>query len=225
MMVLQDETSPIDCWNHIGVEGDRSCDRLATVLHCRNCSVYSTAGRSLLEREVSIADIAESTQTIASESVVVDRLKSNEETLSLILFRLGNERFAFSVRSLQEVIHPIAIHTLPHRSNDVFLGLVSIRGEILLCASLRQFLGLDPANKVRPDLERMLVVGADHRKWVFPIDEVDGIYRFSLSEIREAPIVITKANTYTQGILDWNTEKVSCLDAERLFDMLDRGLV
>ncbi len=220
----QDSTSTIDCWNHIGVEGDRSCDRLATVLHCRNCEVYSTAGRSLLEREVSIADIAESTQAIASQSAV-DRLKSNEETLSLIVFRLGNERFAFSVRSLQEVIHPSAIHTLPHRSNEVFLGLVSIRGEILLCASLRQFLGLDAANKVRPDAERMLVVGVDQRKWVFPIEEVDGIYRFSLSDIREAPIVITRANTYTQGILDWNTQKVSYLNAERLTDRLDRELV
>ncbi|KAM3112277.1 chemotaxis protein CheW [Phormidesmis sp. 146-33] len=224
MMVPQDSTSTIDCWNHMGVEGDRSCDRLATVLHCRNCSVYSTAGRSLLEREVVIADIAQSTQTIAAESTV-DRLKSNEETLSLIVFRLGEEQFAFSVRLLQEVIHPTAIHTLPHRSNEVFLGLVSIRGEILLCASLQQFLGLEAASEVRPDAERMLVVGVDHRKWVFPIAEVEGIYRAPLSEIREAPIVITRANTYTQGILEWNNQPVSYLDAERLIDRLDRGLV
>jgi chemotaxis-related protein WspD len=223
-MAPQDLTNAIDCWNHIGVEGDRSCDRLVAVLHCRNCSVYSTAGRRLLEREVPTSDIAESTQAIASKSTI-DRLRSNEETLSLILFRLGSERFALSVRSLQEVIHPAAVHTLPHRTRESFLGLVSIRGEILLCASLRQFLGLDAANNVRPDLQRMLVVGADHRKWVFPIDEVDGIYRFSLSDIREAPIVIAKANTYTQGIVEWNTEKVSYLDAELLFERLDRELV
>jgi chemotaxis-related protein WspD len=225
MMASQDSTSPIDCWNHIGVGGDKSCDQLTDVLHCRNCSVYLRAGRNLLERDVSIADLAESTQTIASELAYVDRLKSNEETLSLILFRLGYERFAFSVRSLQEVIHPTAIHKLPHRSSDIFLGLVSIRGEILLCASLRQFLGLDAANTVRPGLERMLVVGADHHKWVFPIDEVDGIYRFSLSDIRETPIVIAKANTYTQAILEWNREKVSYLNVERLIEMLDRELV
>jgi len=42
-----------DCWNRIGVEGegDHSCIQLKTVIHCRNCPIYSSAGRGLLERE------------------------------------------------------------------------------------------------------------------------------------------------------------------------------
>ena len=32
-----------DCWNRIGVSGDRSCPELQAHLHCRNCSVSSSA--------------------------------------------------------------------------------------------------------------------------------------------------------------------------------------
>jgi hypothetical protein len=41
-----------DCWNQIGVTGDRSCEELKSYMHCHNCPVYSAAGRGLLEREV-----------------------------------------------------------------------------------------------------------------------------------------------------------------------------
>ena len=30
-----------DCWNRIGVRGDRSCPELKQYVHCRNCPVYS----------------------------------------------------------------------------------------------------------------------------------------------------------------------------------------
>ncbi len=32
-----------DCWNRIGVRGDRSCPKLAEHIHCRNCPVHAAA--------------------------------------------------------------------------------------------------------------------------------------------------------------------------------------
>ena len=37
-----------DCWNHIGVSGDRSCPELNTFIHCRNCPVYRRGRPDLL---------------------------------------------------------------------------------------------------------------------------------------------------------------------------------
>ena len=34
-----------DCWNRIGVHGDKSCPLLSEHIHCRNCAVYSAAAR------------------------------------------------------------------------------------------------------------------------------------------------------------------------------------
>jgi hypothetical protein len=32
-----------DCWNKIGVWGNRECGELKHAIHCRNCIVYSSA--------------------------------------------------------------------------------------------------------------------------------------------------------------------------------------
>ncbi len=212
-----------DCWNQIGVEGDRTCDRLAQVNHCRNCPVYSESGRLLLEREVPIDYTQDWTTTIAERGFALS-VRSTEEMLSLIVFRLGNEQFAISIRSLQEVIRPTQIHTVPRRSDRLFLGLTSIRGEILLCASLREFLNLEPA--ASSNSEQMLIVGSTQRKWVFPVDQVQGIQRCPLRDIQLPPVVVSKTNAaYTQGILTWNDQQVNYLNAELLIDTLDRRVL
>lgn len=218
-----------DCWNHIGVEGDQSCAELEHVIHCRNCPVYSTAGRSLLERVAPLDYLNEWTAVLASQEELIGanteqaafRIGRAEDTLSIIIFRLSNELFALPVRVLQEVTHPCVIHTLPHRSNDLLLGLVNIRGEILLCASLNHLLGLDGTSLgSHVNLNRMLVVGHKDSKWVFPVDEVQRVYRIHLNELKAAPVVSTKG-TYTQGVIDWQHKKVNYLDAKFLLDTLD----
>ena len=39
-----------DCWNRIGLHGDRSCDKLAELVHCRNCPVYAAGARTIMQR-------------------------------------------------------------------------------------------------------------------------------------------------------------------------------
>lgn len=229
------------CWSEIGVEGDRSCDRLESVGHCLNCPVYHEAGYGLLDREIPLDYLQEWTQILAqppeaqmgnlATAVKQDSLKIGQgnTTLSAMIFRLGSERFALPVNVLHEITRPAPIHTLPHRSNDLFLGLVNIRGEILPCASLSQFIRvempIDPTYS-RINLRRMMVVGRLESRWVFPVDEVHRVYRFQPDELQEPPVVIAKAHqSYTQGIIDWQDKKVNYLDADRLLEMLDRHLL
>ena len=226
-----------DCWNQIGVDGDRSCVELEKVIHCRNCPVYSRAGRSLLEREPPDDYLNEWTAVLAAPVAqpsevappVGFKIKRAEDTFGALVFRLIDECFALPVRVLQEVTHPSAIHTLPHRSNDLLLGLVSIRGEILLCACLSHLLGLEtPTNPPSSHIyeNRMLVVRHKDSNWVFPVDEVYRIHRFHLDELKAAPVVIALANeTYTQGIIDWQNKKVNYLNPELLFDALERKIL
>ncbi|HBP1772226.1 TPA: chemotaxis protein CheW, partial [Pseudomonas aeruginosa] len=42
-LTLLDTQQVDDCWNRIGVHGDKSCERLAEHVHCRNCEVYAAA--------------------------------------------------------------------------------------------------------------------------------------------------------------------------------------
>jgi chemotaxis-related protein WspD len=225
-----------DCWNTIGVMGDRTCDELKSAIHCHDCPVFAMVGDSLLEREPPLNYVSEWINVLA-ETPVDEETRSNEtiirysEAISVMIFRLGNERLALSANILQEVTHPCVIQPLPHRSNELFLGLVNIRGEILLCASLRHLLNLKPTdvNSASPkstSSQRMMVAGQQEQKWVFLVDEVYGIQRFHLDELRDAPVVIAKADqAYTQGIINWQGEKVNYLDSELLFYTLNHKIL
>jgi chemotaxis-related protein WspD len=162
-------------------------------------------------------------------------LVGTSEVISIIIFRIGVELFAIPVRLLLEVTPTCVIHTLPHHTNELFLGLVNIRGETLLCVSLSPLLGLteeltNPSNNnynsVTVTSKRMIVAGKDENRWVFPVDEVLGIYRFHLKELKDAPVVVTKASeAYTKGVITWQNKKVNYLDFELLFYTLNRRIL
>ncbi|MCL1462957.1 chemotaxis protein CheW [Argonema galeatum] len=226
-----------DCWNKIGVEGDRSCEQLKTVIHCRNCPVYSAAGRSLLEREAppeyvnEWTEILAKTPPVSSKAQVNGAIVSSVETVSVMIFMLGGEWLAVPVGLLQEVTDPCIIHTLPHRNSELFMGLVNIRGEILMCVSLSHLLDLeDKANSSDSvsslAAKRMIVVGSQENHWVFIVDEVCGIHRFPLRELQNTPVVISKATeAYTKGVIRWQGHKVNYLDSDLLFSTLNKRIL
>jgi chemotaxis-related protein WspD len=226
-----------DCWNHIGVEGDQSCPELKAVIHCRNCPVYSAAGRSLLEREAPPDYLHEWTNILAKAQLEDSGEQSSRalvlsaQTISVIIFRLLDEYLALPVRLLQEVTSPCVIHTIPHRSNELFLGLVNVRGEILMCISLSHLLNLETTSEPleQPSSlasKRMVVVASEENRWVFTVNEVCGVHRFQNSELQDIPVVISKATeAYTKGVIHWQGQKVNYLDSDLLFYNLNRRIL
>ena len=219
-----------DCWNRIGVFGDRSCPELLNCVHCRNCPVYSAAGRSLLERLPPGDYLQEWTSVLAdtkrgseSSSLSADgSVVRSDQSLSVMIFRIANELFALPVGVFLEVSAPFVVHSVPGRSNQLFLGMVNVRGEIMLAASLTNLLGLSvTASPSTQGAGRMAVAGAPEGKWVFPIDEIYGIYLFNRDDVKPAPVVITNADrSYACGVFQWQNRTVALLDADRIFNAL-----
>ena len=72
--------APIDdCWNRIGVHGDKSCERLQAHIHCRNCEVHAVAAIRLLDRYALHREVEE--EQASGEDL--------GETRSTLVFRLG----------------------------------------------------------------------------------------------------------------------------------------
>jgi chemotaxis-related protein WspD len=140
------------------------------------------------------------------------------------VFRLGLEHFAIETRHVQEVRRPRPVHALPGRSNDVFRGLVAIRGEIHLCACLRTLLGVEAA--AGPDEPRRLVVVAQGEPtWAFEVDEVVDFRRFDARTVAAPQVTIAKSAVhYTRGLLDFGRGLAALLDEGRLFAGLARSL-
>jgi chemotaxis-related protein WspD len=215
-----------DCWNEIGIGGDRTCPELNSYIHCRNCPVFTAAARTFFDRPAPAGYLADWSQWLAvsaghnargeGNGENQDRVQSHGEGTSLLIFRLGEEWLAFRTQAVTEVTIPRPVHRVPHRSNQVFIGLVNLQGQVQLCVSLHGLLGVTAlATSTR------LVVLRDRDRadtWAFAADEVSGVERVPRSQWRGVPSTMANpAVGFSQAILSWNGRSIGMLDEQRVF--------
>ena len=158
-----------DCWNKIGVWGNRECGELKKVIHCRNCMVYSSAAAQLLGAELPPDYLQRWTTHFATEQKVESR-----QMQAALIFRIGGEWLALSPVNLQEIAEGRPIHSVPRGRSNTLLGLANIRGELLACVALDRVLGLEKmgpekSSSKRTLYRRMVVAGReDLRDSCFP---------------------------------------------------------
>jgi chemotaxis-related protein WspD len=206
------------------VYGDQSCVELPKFNHCRNCAVFSDGALRLLDRPLPGQYRREWTAHFAEPKRTAPPRKS-----SALIFRINVEWFALPAPAFQEVAQCRLVHSLPHRRDGVVLGLVNIRGELLICVSLGRLLGLESTpsqESPRRTYERLLVVNWENARLVFPVDEVHGVHRFRDEDLKERPATVAKSSvSYTQGLFSWRERTVGFLDASLLFPALNRSLL
>jgi len=222
-----------DCWSTIGVSGNGTCRELHIFVHCRNCPVYSAAGVQLLDRPLPADYRRERTNHFARAKTL-----TQPALTSVLIFRLGPDWLALPSTAFQEVAERRPIHTLPHRRGGVVLGLANVRGELLVCVSLAGLLGKESSSTLASGLSprgRLLVVKRASHRLVFPVDEVFGIHRCHVGDIKEPPATIANsALTYTRGVFARppgmvtraaeDERAVGLLDADLLFNALNLAL-
>ena len=142
--------------------------------------------------------------------------QSHEEKVSVLIFRLGPEWLAFRTQTVAEVTTPRPVHRVPHRTNEVFLGLVNLQGQVQLCVSLHGLLGVTAmSNPAR------LVVLRDRNRaesWAFAADEVLGVQHVPRSRWRGVPSTLANPTVgFSQAVLSWKERSIGLLDEERVF--------
>ncbi len=211
-----------DCWNRIGAAGDQSCPELRRHVHCRNCPVFAAAAGQLLERGLPDGYAREWAGRLAEP---VRSAAAAED--SLTVFHVGAEWLALPSAAFREVAAVQTVRVIPHRSNAVLLGLVSVRGAIHLCFSMAALLGLNPAAAPASDAKRSVIAPRhclldDHgRGWVFQADAVLGLCRFHAADLRPPPATVAHAlPQFSRGLIDHAGHVVGVLDEARLFKAL-----
>jgi len=214
------------CWKTIGVWGreEPRCPKLKEVIHCRNCDVFTQAGRKLLER-----DLPEGYKGEWSKVLVEKKEEELLGTMAVVIFRIQGEWLALPAETFAEVVEAGIIHTVPHRQKMALLGVINVNGEIQLCISLERHLGLSPdktsKNNDQRNYGRMLVVNKDGEQWVFPVDEIHGIHLVYPDLFQNVPVTVAKAKTtFTKGIFRWEDKYVAILDDDLLIYSLTRSL-
>ncbi|HCE44682.1 MAG TPA: hypothetical protein DET40_14160 [Lentisphaeria bacterium] len=223
----QDADTGKACWNSIGVWGPVSntgrCPELAEMIHCRNCPVFIGAGGDLLNCGLPPGYMEEWTGIIAREKET--RTAGN---VSIVVFRIAGEYLALRTEACREIVNMRKIHWIPHRSNEVLLGMANIRGELQLCFSLKSLIGIaDRAGSENSQdyLPKMLVVQKNGKCWVFPVDQMIGVVRYDDSQIQNVPVTVSKAaGTFTQKVLLHENHETALLDDELLIYSLQEKI-
>jgi chemotaxis-related protein WspD len=212
--------SSSDCWNRIGIWGDRSCPELPGYVHCHNCPVFAKAGQQFLDAPSPAGYLSEWRDRLAA---LIEA--SDNDLRTVLIFRIGEEWLALSVQVLVEVTSLRPVHRVPHRTG-LLAGMVNIRGELQLCAKLAEMLGIQEATPaLAPDrvanLQRMLVVRHEAERWVLPVDGVEQVHRFPAAALTRAPSTVGRAVSHlTFGVFTWQGRAVGFLDEGRLFQAL-----
>lgn len=214
-----------DCWNLTGVWGDEKppCPELAHVVHCRNCPVFIAAGRDLFNRTPPADYIAEWRKVLAEE-----KISETKGTVSVLIFCIGREWLAFPSVVFREITWMQVLHRIPHRTDEILMGLVNIRGELQLCVSLQTLLGIEEKNSSGKGSgtmahKRLIVVEKEGSVWVFPVDDIHGVHRYDPNALQNVPATVSKATaTYTKGVFSWNKRSVAHLDDDLIFYTLNR---
>lgn len=212
-----------DCWNTVGVSGDKSCRELPQRGHCHNCPVYSAAAAQFLDRPLTPDYRREWSEHFAREKKISTPAKT-----SAIIFRISGEWLGMPTQAFQEIAERRALHSLPHRRRGIVLGIVNIRGELLICAAIGKLLGLENTAIIKRQLavfDRLLVANWNGQRFAFPVDEVHGVHRFHSADLREPPATVARSGfNCALGVFPWRNFTVGFLDPESLFAALNRNL-
>jgi len=207
------------CWSTIGVWSQQPprCEKLKEVVHCRNCRTYWDAGRQILDKGIPDGYLEQWTAILANnpeQHLLTDR--------SGIYFRLYDEWFSLPTRYFVEVSPIKYFHVVPHVRSKLIHGLINIGGAVHLCFSLSGLLNLQHKIKSLRDVKdkaykRLVLVKINSQEFVFPVDEIGGVYHYSQSDIENVPESYpSEIKSFLSGILQIDNITVACLDAQRL---------
>ncbi len=225
------KSAPDDCWNHIGVHGDRSCAELERHIHCRHCPIFADAARALLDVPPAAGYSRSATEFFARPAQAEPEYAVGADTESVIVFRLQAEWHAIRTAACLEVAESRPIHPLPHRRNGAVLGVVNVGGALLVCVSLAVILGVTPrtdpppAQLRHPAVRRLLVARGTGNSVAFPVDEVLGTERLRPRDLKRVPATIVHAKiVHTRALIALGDKTVGLLDEQQLFHAVERAL-
>lgn len=203
--------APIDdCWNRIGVRGDRSCERLTEYVHCRNCPVFEAAAAAQRDR-LSVEIEAEALDT-ATTALATGR--------SYTIFRLADAWLALPTRALDAIIEPSPVHALPHARANALLGVTNVNGTLAPCFDLKRLFQIAPASQGDArgrSVAQVLILGGAHGRVAAPVDEVAEITRIPDDDI-QAPGKDTAEplQSVTLGVARCGARSVTLIDPDQL---------
>jgi len=143
------------------------------------------------------------------------------EAQKWVLFVLADERYAFPVSTVQEIVRAPSITRVPDAPPTV-IGITNVRGRVLAVVDLRLRVGV--STRCAVDDCRLLVVVARGRQVGLLVDSVVRVFDVSPQDIKPLPADFSTPHTdFLRGVTPFEDRLVVMLDLDRVLLLRKEG--
>lgn len=136
-----------------------------------------------------------------------DRVRARAGIADLFVFRLGDERFAFDLRAIEEILEDAQITPLPDAPDSV-AGVCRHKGAMLVVVRAQAILGVDSQKS-----GAVLVMRRGDDQVGLLVEDIDDVERVDLSVLRNPP---HEADELLLAVLWSHGQLTSILDARAM---------
>jgi purine-binding chemotaxis protein CheW len=135
-----------------------------------------------------------------------------------VLFRLGNEEYAFDISIVKE-IHELQQIAKVHRTPSYIEGVMNLRGKLVTVVDLRKRLGL-PATPAG-ESSKIIVVDAPDAAVGFLVDEVTEVAKIPPEAIEPPPSIVAEGAEaeYVLAIAKQGERLVTIIDPVKILEL------
>ncbi len=119
--------------------------------------------------------------------------EATDDARSLLLFRLGEEWYAFPVEGVREIYNDCSITRIP-RVPEYILGVVNVRGEIMSVTDLGAMIRV-PSRTQHTDVEELpsaIIIANEHCVTAVVVDEIGDIAEIPGGDVEPALSTLDK---------------------------------
>ncbi|MFL5618643.1 MAG: chemotaxis protein CheW [Gemmatimonadaceae bacterium] len=138
-----------------------------------------------------------------------ERARSHAGLVELLMFRVGNERFAVELLCVEEAIDLVEPHHVPEMP-PAMLGVITVRDTLTPVFSPDDALGVAAVSK-----GAALIFRSNRGRFALAIDDVDDVTTLDLTQLRDAP-GIDGSDSLVLGVARNGSGIVALVDAEAL---------
>lgn len=139
------------------------------------------------------------------------------QTVQVIVFNLGNEKYGVDISQVREIIKPTQITRIPN-APDFIEGVINLRGQITTIINLRRRFGME-AKEIDTNT-RIIVVEHNNAVIGMMVDTVNEVKYLSANNIEALPGIITARNEakFLKGVGKLPDSLLILIDLNKVLD-------
>ncbi len=139
-----------------------------------------------------------------------------DNTIQVIIFSLGEERYGVEISQVKEIILPTQITRIPNVPAFVE-GVLNLRGQIAVIVNLRKRLGKEP--KKNDENTRIIVIEYGNSTIGMMVDSVSEVKYLSSKNIEEIPrfLALKDESKFLKGVGKLDDGLLTLMDLKELF--------